>query len=217
MHTIEKSIEVDVPVRTAYNQWTQFESFPQFMENVEVVEQMDDKRLHWVATVAGQRKEWDAEIVEQVPDQLVSWRSTSGTLNNGTVSFQPVGDNRCKVTVIMTYQPETGMEKLGDMLGLLSAQVGADLKRFKSFIEQRQVETGGWRGTIHGAQVENKGQGSNLGAGGIGGASGGSIGQTSGGGQYGGSSTTNQYGGASGGSGSANKDQHRQGGMGGRY
>src|SRR4029077_3191001 len=98
MERIEKSIEVDVPVRTAYDQWTQFESFPTFMEGVVEVQQIDDKRLHWIAEVGGERKEWDAEIVQQPPDDVVSWRSTSGALNNGSVSFKPLGDAKCRVT-----------------------------------------------------------------------------------------------------------------------
>src|ERR1041385_1627048 len=116
MERIEKSIEVDVPVTTAYNQWTQFESFPSFMEGVVEVQQLDDKRLKWVAELGGERKEWTAEIVQQEPDKVVSWRSTSGALNNGSVSFQPLGDNRTKVMVIMTYELETFKEKLGDAL-----------------------------------------------------------------------------------------------------
>src|ERR1051326_4880790 len=102
MERIEKTIEVDVPVRTAYDQWTQFESFPTFMEGVTEVQQLDDKRLRWVADIGGTRKEWTAEIVEQRPDEIVSWRSTSGALNNGSVSFQPLGQTPCEARLIMT-------------------------------------------------------------------------------------------------------------------
>ena len=156
MERIEKSIEVNVPVRTAYNQWTQFESFPLFMEGVQQVDQLDDRRLRWVATVAGRRKEWEAEIVEQVPDQVVSWRSVTGARNNGSVSFTPLDVDRCTVTLILTYEPEGALERAGDALGLVAMRVGEDLDRFKSVIEERQVESGGWRGEIHDGRVQAK-------------------------------------------------------------
>lgn len=152
MQRIEKSIEVDVPVRTAYNQWTQFESFPNFMDNVEAVQQLDDKRLHWVAKVAGRRKEWDAEIVEQVPDEVVSWRSTSGAIHSGSATFKPVDAAKTKVTLIMTVEPEDALEKLAAQ-PVLSARVKADLERFKRFMEDRQSETGAWRGEIRDGEV----------------------------------------------------------------
>ncbi|MCA1810528.1 MAG: SRPBCC family protein [Halobacteriales archaeon] len=156
MERIEKSIEVDVPVRVAYNQWTQFESFPLFMEGVQQVDQLDDKRLRWVATVAGRRKEWEAEIVEQTPDQVVSWRSVSGALNNGSVQFAPLDGDRCRITLILTYEPEGALERAGDALGLVAMRIGEDLERFKSFIEEREVESGGWRGEIHDARVQRR-------------------------------------------------------------
>jgi uncharacterized membrane protein len=156
MERIEKSIEVNVPVRTAYNQWTQFESFPLFMEGVQQVDQLDDRRLRWVATVAGRRKEWEAEILEQAPDQVVSWRSVSGALNNGSVTFVPLDSDRCKVTLILTYEPEGALERAGDALGLVAMRVGEDLERFKRFIEEREVESGGWRGEIHDARVQSR-------------------------------------------------------------
>jgi uncharacterized membrane protein len=156
MQRIEKSIRVACPVRTCYNQWTQFESFPRFMEAVEHVEQLDNTHLHWVATVAGKRKEWNAEIVEQVPDEVVAWRSTSGALNNGSVTFKPLGEGECEITLVLTYEPE-GIEKLGQPV--LSLQVEGDLRRFKEFVEQRQVETGAWRGEVHEAEVEKGGSG----------------------------------------------------------
>ncbi|HEX2066432.1 MAG TPA: SRPBCC family protein [Candidatus Thermoplasmatota archaeon] len=156
MERIEKSIEVAVPVRTAYNQWTQFESFPLFMEGVQQVDQLDDKRLRWVATIAGRRKEWEAEIIEQTPDQVISWRSVTGALNNGSVQFTPVGGDRCRITLILTYEPEGALERAGDALGLVSMRVSEDLERFKSFIEERQVESGGWRGEIHDGRVQSR-------------------------------------------------------------
>ena len=153
MERIEKAIEVDVPLSVAYNQWTQFESFPTFMEGIEQVEQIDDKRLHWVANVGGRRKEWDAEIVEQVPDEVVSWRSIAGPLNNGSVTFSPLSADSCRVTLILTYEPEGGLEKVGDALGVLKLRVQGDLKRFKEFIESRRTPTGAWRGSIEGGEV----------------------------------------------------------------
>lgn len=152
MQTIQESIEVDVPVRMAYNQWTQFEEFPRFMEGIEHVHQLDDKRLHFAASIAGRHHEWDAEIVEQVPEQKVAWRSTSGKHIDGEVQFDKIGDNRTRVNVTMAFEPE-GIEKVGEALGIASARVRGDLKRFKSFIEARGHETGAWRGEIHGGQV----------------------------------------------------------------
>jgi uncharacterized membrane protein len=152
VHHIEDSIEVDVPVTTCYDQWTQFEEFPKFMDGIEQVEQVDDTHLHWVAQIAGIRKEWDAEILEQVPDDLVSWRSTSGDINNGTVEFLPT-DKGCRIRLIMTYGVSGFTEKLGEALGFLKAKVHGDLKRFKKFIEARQVETGAWRGEVHGGRT----------------------------------------------------------------
>lgn len=157
MDSIEKSITVDVPVRTAYNQWTQFESFPAFMEGVEEVRQITDKKLHWRAEIAGKTEEWDAEIVEQTPDRRVSWRSTSGAHNAGTVSFQPMGANQTQVTLRMEYKPEGVVEKVGSALGLVDGRVKGDLERFKKFIESRGAATGAWRGEIHSGQVQSRG------------------------------------------------------------
>jgi uncharacterized membrane protein len=151
----EKSIEVDVPVRTAYNQWTQFEEFPQFMEGVQKVKQLDDKRLHWHAKVAGKEEQWDATITEQTPDRMVAWRSTSGAPNGGQVTFESLGANRTRVTARMEYEPEGVVEKAGDALGFMDRRVQGDLKRFKEFIEGRGTESGAWRGEIHGGQVES--------------------------------------------------------------
>ena len=148
----EKSIFVDRPVNTVYNQWTQFEDFPEFMEGVESVTQLDDKRLHWVAEIAGTRPEWDAEIVDQEPDQRISWRSLDGTPNGGIVTFQPEGSGT-RVTLDLDVEPQGIVEKVGDKLGFVSKQSEGDLKRFKEFIESQGVETGAWRGEIHGSQV----------------------------------------------------------------
>jgi uncharacterized membrane protein len=148
MATVEKSIEVDVPVDTAYNQWTQFESFPHFMEGVEAVEQRDDTHLHWRTKVAGKDKEWDAEISEQTPDQRIAWRSTDGAPNAGVVTFHKLDDNRTKVMLQLEAEPETLVEKVGDAAGLLDRRVEGDLKRFKEFIERRGQETGAWRGSV---------------------------------------------------------------------
>jgi uncharacterized membrane protein len=155
MATIEKSIEVNVPVRTAYNQWTQFEEFPQFMEGVEEVQQLDDKRLHWRASIAGKTEEWHAEIVEQTPDTVVAWRSTTGAENAGRVSFAPAGMNATRVTLRLDYDPEGIVESAGDKLGFVSRRVEGDLERFKEFIESRGAETGAWRGEIHGGTLES--------------------------------------------------------------
>jgi uncharacterized membrane protein len=156
MEHIEDSITCDVPVRVAYNQWTQFESFPQFMEGVTRVRQLDDKRMHWEARIAGKRQEWSAEIQEQVPDKKISWRSTSGAENSGTVTFDDLGAARCRVTLRLFYDPEGFTENLGDALGIVKARVKGDLERFKDFIESRQSETGAWRGEIRGGEVEEK-------------------------------------------------------------
>jgi len=149
--SIERSIEVNAPVSTVYNQWTQFEEFPRFMQGVERVQQLDDKRLHWHADIGFKEKEWDAEIVDQVPDQHIAWTSTSGARNGGAVGFQSVGADRTLVTLTIDYDPEGLIENVGDTLGLVGRRVEGDLERFKAFIESRGAETGGWRGEIHGA------------------------------------------------------------------
>jgi uncharacterized membrane protein len=148
MAIIEKSIEVQVPVRTAYNQWTQFEEFPRFMEGVKEVHQVSDANLHWIAEVGGKRQEWDARISEQVPDERVAWTSTSGDRNAGVVTFHRIGDGVTRIMLQMEYEPEGAAEKVGDWLGVASRRVEGDLKRFKEFIEERGAETGGWRGEI---------------------------------------------------------------------
>jgi uncharacterized membrane protein len=153
MENIEQSIEIDAPVNTVYNQWTQFEEFPRFMEGVREVRQLDDKRLHWRAEIGGKEKEWDAEIFRQVPDQVIAWRSTSGVRNEGEVRFDKTADGKTRVTVNMRWEPDTPAEKTGDVIGIVSARVRGDLKRFKDFIESRRRETGAWRGEIHAGSV----------------------------------------------------------------
>ncbi len=149
MNHIEKSIEVDVPVSQAYNQWTQFEEFPHFMEGVKEVRQLDDKRLHWKAEIAGRDKEWDAEITLQEPDRVIKWSSIGGTPNAGEVHFAPIDPTHTRVTLLMDYMPEGGIEKTGAVLHLPEMRVEGDLKRFKEFIESRGTETGAWRGRIN--------------------------------------------------------------------
>ena len=153
MESIEKTIEVDAPLSRVYNQWTQFEEFPQFMEGVKEVRQLDDKRLHWVAEIGGKRKEWDAEIFEQVPDQTIAWRSMSGAKNSGQVSFAPAGNNGTRVCLKLNYDPAGALESVADALGVVGRRVEGDLERFKKFIETRRQETGAWRGEIYKREV----------------------------------------------------------------
>jgi len=148
MSTIEKSIEVNVPVRTAYNQWTQFEEFPRFMEGVKEVNQLDDTHLHWKAAIAGQEKEWDAEITEQTPDQRIAWTSRGGAINGGVVTFHRLSDVKSKVMLQLEYDPQGVVENVGAALGVVSLRVQGDLERFKEFIETRGRETGAWRGQV---------------------------------------------------------------------
>jgi uncharacterized membrane protein len=148
MSTITESVEIDVPLSTAYNQWTQFEDFPSFMEGVERVEQRDDTHLHWVAEFGGQRHEWDAEITEQRPDERVAWRNTDGKDNAGVVTFHRLDDDRTRVTVQMDFIPEGIVEKVGDAIGAPDRRVKGDLARFKEMIESRGTESGAWRGEV---------------------------------------------------------------------
>ncbi len=148
MANIEKSIDVRVPVRTAYNQWTQFEEFPRFMEGVEEIEQLDDQHLHWVAKIAGKREEWDAEITEQTPDQRIAWRSLTGDENAGVVTFHKLDDSKTRVMLQMDYKPEGVVESAGNALGFVGRRIEGDLERFKEFIESRGHETGAWRGNV---------------------------------------------------------------------
>jgi uncharacterized membrane protein len=146
--TIDESIEVNVPVSTAYNQWTQFEDFPLFMEGVDDVRQLDDTRLHWVATVGGKTHEWDAKILEQHPDRQISWISEDGKKTRGTVSFEPHGDNKTLIRLSMSYQAEGPVELIGSTAGLDTRRVRGDLQRFKELIESRGSESGAWRGEV---------------------------------------------------------------------
>jgi uncharacterized membrane protein len=148
MERIEKSIDVECPINTAYNQWTQFEEFPRFMKGVKKVTQLDDQRLHWEAEIAGKDKEWDARITDQVPDQLIAWESEGGEYTSGSVNFTNVGPNSTRISLQLMYDPEGFVEKTGDALGVVSSRVEGDLERFKEFIEKGCQETGAWRGTI---------------------------------------------------------------------
>ena len=155
MEYVEKDIHVNLPVRTCYNQWTQFEDLPKFMEGVKQVKQLDDKHLHWRAEVGGKEQEWQAEIIEQVPDSRIAWRSTTGAPNAGLVTFDSM-DGGCHITLRMDYEPEGVVENVGDAMGFMGRRVEGDLKRFKEFIESRGAETGAWRGEIHGQDVEQR-------------------------------------------------------------
>jgi len=154
--TIDESIEVDVPVSTSYNQWTQFEEFPLFMEGVDDVQQRDDTRLHWVATIGGHTVEWDAKILEQHPDKQISWISEDGKKTRGTVSFEPVGEGKTLIRLSMSYQAEGAIEQIGSAAGLDAKRVRGDLKRFKDLIESRGTESGEWRGEIDAGKTESK-------------------------------------------------------------
>ena len=154
----EKSIQVDVPVSTAYNQWTQFEDFPHFMGGVKEVHQHSDRSLHWVAEIAGVRREWEATIIEQVPDQKIAWAAKEGATNAGAVRFEPIGLGSTLVHLSLEYEPEGLVEKVGDKLGLVERQVESDLERFKALVESEGYASGGWRGTINpGADVGTPG------------------------------------------------------------
>ena len=148
MSTIEQSIELNVPVRAAYDQWTQFEEFPKFMEGVEEIRQIDDTHLHWVAEIGGTRHEWDAVITEQLPDERVAWRNTDGKDNAGVVTFHKLSDDQSKLMVQLDFVPEGIKEKLGDAIGAPDRRVKGDLKRFKEMIESRGSATGAWRGEV---------------------------------------------------------------------
>jgi hypothetical protein len=145
---VEKSILVNVPLSVAYNQWTQFEEFPHFMSGIKSVKQLDDKRLNWVAEIAGVRRQWDATILEQVPDKKVSWAATEGATNAGSVSFEDVGGGQTQVHLVLEYEPEGLVEKIGDKLNVVENQAEGDLDRFKAFIEDEGYATGAWRGSL---------------------------------------------------------------------
>jgi uncharacterized membrane protein len=145
---ILEAIDVQVPVRTAYDQWTQFETFPSFMEGVKSVRQLDDQTVHWVAEVGGKQKEWDARITEQTPDERIAWTAVDGAHNAGVVTFHRIDDGHSRVTLQLDVDPEGPVETVGDALGIVKGRVKGDMERFKDFIEQRGDQTGGWRGQV---------------------------------------------------------------------
>ena len=149
MSTVKEAVEVDVPVHTAYNQWTQFEEFPKFMEGVEEIRQLDDRHNHWITKIGGVRREFDTEIVDQLADERITWRTTSGdTSQRGMVRFERLDDTHTRVELVMDVQTSGAAEKAADMLGTIDRRVKGDMKRFKHFIEERGMESGGWRGRI---------------------------------------------------------------------
>ena len=146
--SVAESIEINVPVKTAYNQWTQFEDFPQFMKSVKEIRQLDNKHLHWVANVAGETKEWDAEITEQIPDKRIAWRSVTGVKNGGVATFHKISENVTRVMVQMDYEPDGALEAVGDAMGAVRMELRSNLQNFKEMLEKRGSETGAWRGKI---------------------------------------------------------------------
>jgi uncharacterized membrane protein len=150
----EDTVTVGVPVRVAYDQWTQFEDFPKFMEGVKTVEQIDDQTLRWTADVAGKTKTWTADITDQTPDERIAWKSIEGADNAGAVLFEPAGSNETRVTLRIEAEPEGAVESAGDALGFLERRVKGDLERFKEYVEGTGGDGHGWRGEIHGDQVQ---------------------------------------------------------------
>ncbi|EIE98721.1 SRPBCC family protein [Saccharomonospora glauca] len=148
MSTVLKAVDVDVPLSTAYNQWTQFESFPEFMEGVEEVRQLDDTHTHWVTRVGGVKREFDATITEQHPDERVAWTSNSGPTHAGVITFHRLDRDRTRVTAQMDIDPDGFLEKVADRTGMLERRIDSDLHRFKEFVESRGRETGSWRGDV---------------------------------------------------------------------
>jgi uncharacterized membrane protein len=146
--SVQESIEVNVPLSTAYNQWTQFEQFPNFMQSVHEIRQLDDRHLHWRADVAGKEKEWDVEITEQIPDKRIAWRSISGVANGGAVTFHKISDSTTRIMLQMDYQPEGPLETIGDAIGAVRMEARSNLQRFKEMLENRGRETGAWRGSV---------------------------------------------------------------------
>lgn len=148
MTLVEHAIDVDVPVSVAYNQWTQFEEFPHFMNDIEEIRQLDDKRLFWRANIMGMPKEWYAEIVEQLPDQRIAWRSEGGANNAGVVTFHRLNDTMTRIMLQMEYKPEGFIENVGDTFGVIERRMKDDMERFKTFIEKRGTPSGAWRGEV---------------------------------------------------------------------
>lgn len=149
MTTVTETVDVDAPISRVYNQWTQFESFPHFMGGVDSVTQIDDTHTHWVTSIGGVTREFDTRIVVQHPDERIGWSSTDGTTHSGVVSFEPLDDTSTRVTVQLTWAPNGVIEKVGAVLGFDDRQVRSDLARFQTFIEDRDGETGAWRGHVH--------------------------------------------------------------------
>ena len=156
MAEITATVEVGVPVSIAYNQWTQFEEFPEFMEGIEEVRQLDDATLAWRANIGGVERSWEARITEQEPDQVIAWQSVQGTQNSGRVEFQPLDPGHTRIDLTIFHEPEGVVENIGEALGIVERRAEGDLERFKEFIEERGMETGDWRGEIHGGQVEGE-------------------------------------------------------------
>ncbi|MER7769471.1 SRPBCC family protein [Kitasatospora sp. NPDC096140] len=150
MSMVKESVDVEVPLHTAYNQWTQFEEFPRFMEGVESVTQLDERHNHWRTSIGGITREFDTEIVDQLPDERIAWRTTDGEVDQkGVVTFQRLTEGRTRVNMAIDYRPDGMVEKAGDAMGMVDRRVKGDLKRFKEFIEHRGMEQGGWRGRIN--------------------------------------------------------------------
>jgi uncharacterized membrane protein len=156
MSTIVKTLELNVPVRTAYDQWTQFEEFPRFMEGVTKVEQLDDTTLEWTAKIGGIERSWRAEITEQEPDRRIAWRSTGGARNDGVVTFEPIGEGRSRIRLQLDVEPSDPVEAAGDVIGIVERQAEGDLKRFEEYIETRREPSGAWRGEVHGGDVQEE-------------------------------------------------------------
>jgi uncharacterized membrane protein len=156
MPQVQDSIDVQVPVQQAYNQWTQFEEFPKFMDGIQSVQQLDETHVQWVAQIRGERREWTAEITEQQPDEKIAWKTIEGEVrNDGVVTFEPVGDNQTRVSVQMDVEGESTAENVaGDLLGVVKEQVHGDLERFKQLIENRDQESGAWRGEIQNGETK---------------------------------------------------------------
>ena len=154
MGSYTHSIDVNRPVRTCYNQWTQFEDFPQFMEGVLSVRQQDDAHLMWDVDIAGVSRQFNATITEQMPDERIAWTTTDGPYQAGVVTFHRLSNDSCRVTLQMDFEPQGMAEKAGDMLGIVRGRIEGDLRRFKEFIEDEGYETGAWRGRVQGGQVQ---------------------------------------------------------------
>jgi uncharacterized membrane protein len=155
MESIEKHIDVNAPLRAVYNQWTQFEEFPRFMQGIKEVRQLDPTHVRWRASIGGNETEWDAEITEQEPDSRISWKSVAGASNAGTVRFEPIDSQNTRVHLAMVYDPRGAVENIGDALGLVTMRVERSLEAFKSFIESRGEETGAWRGEVRNSSVKD--------------------------------------------------------------